>query len=94
MFVPKVLARMEKRSFYLSRRIIATGPVPFAEVARSTGEGEVRVVIAALFGCWNDVFNLERKVKDEFWGVAIFALMLGSIGNDRVGRIHEWRDGG
>ena len=89
--MPKVLAWMEERSFYLSGRIIAAGSVPFAEVARSTGESEVRVIVAALFGGRDDVFNLERKVKDEFWGVAIFALVFGSIGNERISGIHEVR---
>jgi hypothetical protein len=91
--LPGLLARMKKGSFDLSRRIIATGSVSFAEVARTTGEGKVRVVVAALFRDGNDVFDLEGEVKDEFWSVAVFASVFGSIGNQGVGGIHELQDG-
>lgn len=84
---------MKKGSFDLSYRIIATGSVSFAEVAGTTGESKVGVVIAALFGDRNDVFDLKGEVEDEFWSVAVFASMFGSIGNKGVGGIHELRDG-
>jgi hypothetical protein len=91
--LPELLSRMKKGSFDLSGRIVATGSVSFAEVAGTTGEGKVGVVVAALFGDGNDVFDLEGEVKDEFWSVAVFASVFGSIGNQGVGGIHELRDG-
>ena len=86
--VPRVKARVEKA--HLLPRQLVYGPdvIGFVEITRATGQGEIIFGRFASVCLRRDVFDFKRQVENNFRRAAVFAVVAGASGDERIMRIH------
>lgn len=78
-FCPNVCARIEQYDGATGLRIDAAHPIGLCQIACGTSERPIRLVVVAILGQRNDVFQMETITARSLWRLTVLTTPPGTL---------------